>query len=138
MSSVQLKSECLSQGVKRMSCSSGGDSPQFSWTLDRDVLTDDQLLSGNNETDEISVKATVSGQLVCSVSNRVSKASRAEMVPACGEWRWFQPVVSGERLHLSPGGLRAQEFHTFLLFRLRFHSVPISKRDRDQPVGVCS
>ncbi|XP_029702800.1 matrix-remodeling-associated protein 5-like isoform X2 [Takifugu rubripes] len=84
VSTVRLTSECLSQGEKRMSCSSDGDSPQYSWTLDGDTLTDDQLLSGNNETNEIILKQTVSGRLVCLVRNHVSEASVTEMISTCG------------------------------------------------------
>lgn len=87
VSSVQLKSECLSQGEQRMSCSCEGDRPQFSWTLDGDTLTDDQLLSGNNETNEITLNQTVSGKLVCTVRNHVSEASGTEMISTCGEWQ---------------------------------------------------
>ncbi|TWW54074.1 hypothetical protein D4764_0236800, partial [Takifugu flavidus] len=83
VSTVRLMSECLSQGEKRMSCSSVGDSPQYSWTLDGDTLTDDQLLSGNNETNEIILKQTVSGRLVCLVRNHVSEASVTEMISTC-------------------------------------------------------
>ncbi|TWW54957.1 hypothetical protein D4764_09G0000060 [Takifugu flavidus] len=84
VSTVRLTSECLSQGEKRMSCSSDGDSPQYSWTLDGDTLTDDQLLSGNNETNEIILKQTVSGRLVCLVRNHISEASVTEMISTCG------------------------------------------------------
>eukprot|EP00066_Takifugu_rubripes_P019700 XP_011608966.1 PREDICTED: T-cell surface antigen CD2-like isoform X2 [Takifugu rubripes] len=84
VSTVRLTSECLSQGEKRMSCSSDGDSPQYSWTLDGDTLTDDQLLSVNNETNEIILKQTVSGRLVCLVRNHVSEASVTEMISTCG------------------------------------------------------
>eukprot|EP00066_Takifugu_rubripes_P029646 XP_011618912.1 PREDICTED: uncharacterized protein LOC105419206 [Takifugu rubripes] len=83
VSTVRLMSECLSQGEKRMSCSSDGDIPQYSWTLDGDTLTDDQLLSGNNETNEIILKQTVSGRLVCLVRNHVSEASVTEMISTC-------------------------------------------------------
>ncbi|XP_035525498.1 receptor-type tyrosine-protein phosphatase S-like [Morone saxatilis] len=76
VSSVVLVSECLSQGETRVSCSSeGGDSPQYSWTLDGHTLTDAQLLSGNNETNNITLKPDVSGQLVCSVRNHISGIS---------------------------------------------------------------
>ncbi|XP_044061325.1 hemicentin-2-like [Siniperca chuatsi] len=76
VSSVLLVSECLSQGEMRVSCSSeGGDSPQYSWTLDGHTLTDAQLLSGNNETNNITLKQDVSGQLVCSVRNHISRIS---------------------------------------------------------------
>lgn len=84
VSSVQVKSECLSQGVKTMSCSSKGDSLQFSWTLDGDKLTNDHL-SGNNEANEITLNQTVSGWLVCTVKNHISEASGREMIPSCGE-----------------------------------------------------
>eukprot|EP00066_Takifugu_rubripes_P019701 XP_011608967.1 PREDICTED: uncharacterized protein LOC105417366 [Takifugu rubripes] len=88
VSTVRLTSECLSQGEKRMSCSSDGDIPQYSWTLDGDTLTDDQLLSGNNETNEIILKQTVSGRLVCLVRNHVSEASVTEMISTCEEDPW--------------------------------------------------
>ncbi|KAK2904100.1 hypothetical protein Q8A73_010757 [Channa argus] len=72
VSSVLLVSECLSQGEMRVSCSSeGGDSTQYSWTLDGHTLTDAELLSGNNETNSITLKQQVSGNLVCSVRNHV-------------------------------------------------------------------
>ncbi|KAM8732367.1 uncharacterized protein AB9X84_024411 isoform 2-T2 [Acanthopagrus schlegelii] len=76
VSSVLLVSECLSQGEMRVSCSSeGGDSPQYSWTLDGHTLTDAQLLSGNKDSNTITLRQDVSGQLVCSVSNNVSQIS---------------------------------------------------------------
>ncbi|XP_067373778.1 uncharacterized protein [Channa argus] len=85
VSSVLLVSECLSQGEIRVSCSSeGGDSPQYSWTLDGHTLTDAELLSGNNETNSITLKQQVSGNLVCSVRNHVSSVSKEEKTPDCG------------------------------------------------------
>ncbi|XP_038555196.1 uncharacterized protein LOC119888613 [Micropterus salmoides] len=69
----------------RVSCSSeGGDSPQYSWTLDGHTLTDAQLLSGNNESNNITLKQDVSGQLVCSVRNNVSSVSKKEKISTCG------------------------------------------------------
>ena len=86
VSSVLLDSECLSQGEMRVSCSSeGGDSPQYSWTLDGHTLTDAQLLSENNETNSITLKQDVSGLLVCSVRNHVSNVSKEEKISTCGE-----------------------------------------------------
>ncbi|XP_005720010.1 uncharacterized protein LOC102195901 [Pundamilia nyererei] len=77
VSSVLLLSECLSQGEMKVSCSSeGGDSPQYSWTLDGRTLTDAELLSVNNESNIITLKQHVSGRLVCSVRNNVSKEER--------------------------------------------------------------
>ncbi|XP_078025429.1 uncharacterized protein LOC144463804 isoform X1 [Epinephelus lanceolatus] len=85
VSSVLLVSECLSQGEMRVSCSSeGGDSPQYSWTLDGHTLTDAELLSGNTETTNITLKQHVSGQLVCSVRNNVSSVSKEMKITNCG------------------------------------------------------
>ena len=86
VSSVLLDSECLSQREMRGSCSSeGGDSPQYSWTLDGHTLKDDQLLSGNKETKNITLKQDVSGLLVCSVRNHVSNVSKEKKIFMCGE-----------------------------------------------------
>ncbi|XP_042069249.1 uncharacterized protein LOC102291516 isoform X2 [Haplochromis burtoni] len=85
VSSVQLVSECLSQGERRVSCSSeGGDSPQYSWTLDGRTLTDAELFSENNETNIITLKQHVSGRLVCSVRNYISNVSKEERISTCG------------------------------------------------------
>ncbi|XP_039453930.1 T-cell surface antigen CD2-like [Oreochromis aureus] len=85
VSSVLLVSECLSQGEMRVSCSSeGGDSPQYSWTLDGRKLTDAELLSVNNETNIITLKQHISGRLVCSVRNNVSDVSKEERISTCG------------------------------------------------------
>ncbi|CAI5652003.1 unnamed protein product [Oreochromis niloticus] len=85
VSSVLLVSECLSQGERRVSCSSeGGDSPQYSWTLDGRTLTDAELLSGNSESNIITLKQQISGHLVCSVRNNVSNVSKEERISTCG------------------------------------------------------
>ena len=84
VSSVQLVSECLSQGQMKVSCSSeGGDSPQYSWTLDGYTLTDTELLFGSEETNIITLKQHVSGRLVCSVRNHVSFVSKELMISVC-------------------------------------------------------
>ncbi|XP_054452922.1 hemicentin-1-like isoform X2 [Anoplopoma fimbria] len=85
VSSVLLVSECLSQGEMKVSCSSeGADSPQYSWTLDGRTLTDSELLSGNTETNIITLKQHVSGQLVCSVRNDVSSDFKEVKISTCG------------------------------------------------------
>ncbi|XP_035765308.1 hepatocyte cell adhesion molecule-like [Neolamprologus brichardi] len=85
VSSVLLVSECLSQGEMRVSCSSeGGDSPQYSWTLDGRTLTDAELLSRNIKTNIITLKQHVSGHLGCSVKNHVSKVSKEQRISTCG------------------------------------------------------
>ncbi|XP_025767785.1 uncharacterized protein LOC102077425 isoform X1 [Oreochromis niloticus] len=84
VSSVLLVSECLSQGERRVSCSSeGGGSPQYSWTLDGRTLTDAELLSGNNESNIITLKQHVSGRLVCSVRNNVSNVYKEQRISTC-------------------------------------------------------
>ena len=86
VSSVRLHSECLSQGERRVSCSSeGGDSPQYSWTLDGLTLTDAQLLSTNKQTNSITLKRDVSGLLVCSVRNHVNYVLKEVKISTCGE-----------------------------------------------------
>ncbi|XP_019222221.1 uncharacterized protein LOC109204804 isoform X2 [Oreochromis niloticus] len=85
VSSVLLVSECLSQGEMRVSCSSeGGDSPQYSWTLDGRTLTDAELFSGNNESNIITLKQHVSGYLACSVRNNISNVFNKERISTCG------------------------------------------------------
>ncbi|XP_053284333.1 uncharacterized protein LOC128445608 [Pleuronectes platessa] len=84
VSSVRLVTECLSQGEMRVSCSSeGGDSPQYSWSLDGHTLTEDKLLSGNHETDNITLRQYVEGVLVCSVKNHVSHFEKYQRISTC-------------------------------------------------------
>ncbi|XP_056296215.1 uncharacterized protein LOC130210218 isoform X2 [Pseudoliparis swirei] len=85
VSSVQLVPQCLSQGEVEVSCSSqGADSPQYSWTLDGKALTDSELFSGNTETHNITLRQHVSGRLVCSVWNNVSRDLKQVNIPTCG------------------------------------------------------
>nr|XP_020500981.1 uncharacterized protein LOC109992634 [Labrus bergylta] len=123
VSSVLLVSECLSQGEMKASCSSeGGDSPQYRWTLGGQTLTQTQLLSGNSESQNITVKQDVSGELVCSVRNDVSVVRKEKQT--CGFTflqctlsngtyisKWFPPTLcpqpTPEALPLLYCGLRA-------------------------------
>ncbi|XP_060935712.1 uncharacterized protein LOC133011819 isoform X2 [Limanda limanda] len=83
--SARLVTKCLSQGEMRVSCSSeGGDSPQYSWTLDGHTLTEDKLLSGNHETDNITLRQNVEGVLNCSVKNHVSHFEKNQSIVTCG------------------------------------------------------
>ncbi|XP_034546700.1 uncharacterized protein LOC117817983 isoform X5 [Notolabrus celidotus] len=85
VSSVQLVSQCQSQGEMRVSCSSGGgDSPQYSWTLGGHKLKDHQLLSGNSESQIITLKQDVSGKLVCTARNHISSVLGEKMISTCG------------------------------------------------------
>ncbi|XP_026034304.1 hepatocyte cell adhesion molecule-like [Astatotilapia calliptera] len=101
VSSVLLVSECLSQGEMKVSCSSeGGDSPQYSWTLDGRTLTDAELLSVNNESNIITLKQHVSGRLACSVRNNVSKEER---ISTCGYFPMVSIVLSAAVIYLVVG-----------------------------------
>ncbi|XP_076733439.1 uncharacterized protein LOC112431495 [Maylandia zebra] len=105
VSSVLLVSECLSQGEMRASCSSeGGDSPQYSWTLDGRTLTDAELLSGNNETNIITLKQHVSGHLVCSVSNNVSDVFKEERISTSGVETYCDGRQDGAQCYGALGG----------------------------------
>lgn len=84
VSSVQLVSECLSQGQMKVSCLSEGDSPQYSWTLDGHRLTDSELFSRNNETNIIILRQNLRGHLVCSVKNQISNSSKGMNLSRCG------------------------------------------------------
>ncbi|XP_062250242.1 uncharacterized protein LOC133959163 [Platichthys flesus] len=85
VSPVRLVPECLSQGEMRVSCSSeGGDSPQYSWTLDGHTLTEDKLLSGNHEIDNVTLRQNVEGVLGCSVKNHVSHLESHQIISTCG------------------------------------------------------
>ncbi|XP_016525039.1 carcinoembryonic antigen-related cell adhesion molecule 2-like [Poecilia formosa] len=84
VSSAQLVSQCLSQGQINVSClSEGGDSPQYSWTLDGHSLRDSELFSGNSETNIIVLRQNISGRLVCSVRNQVSFIFREIQISTC-------------------------------------------------------
>ncbi|KAM7389698.1 hypothetical protein PAMP_023661 [Pampus punctatissimus] len=84
VSSVLLVPECLSQGNTGVSCSSEvGDSLQYNWTLNGNTLTDAQLLSGNKDTNNITLKQGVSGLLVCSVNNKVNSISTELNISTC-------------------------------------------------------
>ncbi|MED6233961.1 hypothetical protein ATANTOWER_019836 [Ataeniobius toweri] len=85
VSSVQLVSECLSQGQVKVSClSKGGESPKYSWTLNGHILTDSELLSGNNATNIIILRQKISGLLMCSVRTKVSSLFKEKYTSTCG------------------------------------------------------
>ncbi|KAG7230275.1 hypothetical protein INR49_024379 [Caranx melampygus] len=86
VSSSRLVNDCLSQGELKVSClSEGGDSPEYSWTLDGHTLTDGKLLSGNKKNNTIILNQDVSGLLACSVKNNVSHVSAEKQMSTCEE-----------------------------------------------------
>ncbi|XP_041654059.1 pregnancy-specific beta-1-glycoprotein 4-like [Cheilinus undulatus] len=85
VSSVVLVSKCLAERGMAVFCSAGeGDSPQYSWTLDGLTVKDSQLLSGNSESQIITLKEDVSGQLACSAKNHISSVSEEKRITPCG------------------------------------------------------
>ncbi|KAL3972945.1 G1/S-specific cyclin-D2 [Sarotherodon galilaeus] len=131
VSSVLMVSECLSQGEMRVSCSSeGGDSPQYSWTLDGRTLTDAELLPGNNKTNNITVKQNVSGHLACSVRNNVSDVSKEEMISTCeaGTLPLIGGVVSALVMLLLVG------VAVICVQRKKTNNKPSKKEEEDQEV----
>ncbi|CAI5652046.1 unnamed protein product [Oreochromis niloticus] len=131
VSSVLLLSECLSQGEITVSCSSeGGDSPQYSWTLGGRTLTDAELLSGNNKTNNITVKQHVSGHLVCSVRNNISDVSKEERISTCeaGTLPLIGGVVSALLMLLLVG------VAVICVQRKKTNNKPSKKEEEDQEV----
>ncbi|KAM9850421.1 uncharacterized protein ACBR49_007615 [Aulostomus maculatus] len=84
VSSVLLATECLPQGAMKVSCSpGGGDSPTYIWTLNGQA--DAKLFSVSNETNNITLEQNVSGKLVCTVQNQISKVSNTLTISStCG------------------------------------------------------
>lgn len=81
--SVQLDSECLSNGKVNVSChSEGGVNPHYSWTLGENNLTESELLSVK-ETNTIVLRPNISGRLVCSVKTRVSSVFKEKYISVC-------------------------------------------------------
>ncbi|XP_014067988.1 uncharacterized protein isoform X5 [Salmo salar] len=82
VSSPQLSSECLSHGEMRVSCSSEGDGPQYSWTLDGQTLRDTETSPGD-ETNTITLKKGLSGDLTCTVRNHISSDTVSKRISPC-------------------------------------------------------
>ncbi|CAB1325227.1 unnamed protein product, partial [Coregonus sp. 'balchen'] len=82
VSSPQLSSECLSHGEMRVSCSSEGDGPQYSWTLDGQTLRDTETSPGD-ETNTITLKKGLSGNLTCTVRNNISSVAISKRISHC-------------------------------------------------------
>ncbi|XP_061148516.1 uncharacterized protein LOC133162998 [Syngnathus typhle] len=82
--SVHLVSKCQFQGKQPVTClPKGGDNLQYSWSLNKKPLQDSDLLSGYVQANNITLKPSISGQLVCSVKNNVSEI-RKEVFVSCG------------------------------------------------------
>ncbi|XP_036826016.1 uncharacterized protein LOC110504834 isoform X4 [Oncorhynchus mykiss] len=82
VSSPQLSSECLSHGEMKVSCSSEGDGPQYSWTLDGQTLRDTETSPGE-ETNTITLKKDLSGDLTCTVRNNINSDTVSRRIVHC-------------------------------------------------------
>ncbi|XP_055744966.1 T-cell surface antigen CD2-like isoform X2 [Salvelinus fontinalis] len=82
VSSPQLSSECLSHGEVRVSCYSEGDGPQYSWTLDGQTLRDTETFPGD-ETNTITLKKGLSGDLTCTIRNNISSDTVSRRISHC-------------------------------------------------------
>ncbi|XP_071373463.1 uncharacterized protein [Centroberyx affinis] len=100
VSTPRLADECLSQGEVMVSCSSeAGDSRQYSWTLDGRTLMDTELISGDNTTNNITLKPGLTGRLVCLVKNNVSNATASENISICKGFTWDNcTLLNGTRV----------------------------------------
>ena len=79
MSDVDLSISCSANGERRVRCSSNGDSPQYSWSLDGRPLSEAVAdLSADNQT--LLLSRNVTGELTCSVSNHVSSTNTSVLL----------------------------------------------------------
>nr|XP_029517648.1 hepatocyte cell adhesion molecule-like isoform X2 [Oncorhynchus nerka] len=84
VSSPQLSSQCLTHGEMRVSCSSEGDGPQYSWTLDGHPLRDTEASPGD-KTNTITLKRGQSGDLTCTVKNNINSVTVSKIISPCEE-----------------------------------------------------
>ncbi|XP_076143296.1 uncharacterized protein LOC143125578 isoform X2 [Alosa pseudoharengus] len=82
VSGVDLSISCSANGERSVRCSSNGDSPQYSWSLDGRPLGEaDADLSSDNQT--LLLRGNVTGQLTCSVRNHVSSTHTTRLMELC-------------------------------------------------------
>ncbi|XP_042562063.1 uncharacterized protein LOC122131235 isoform X2 [Clupea harengus] len=97
VSVLNLSISCSAYGEKRVSCSSNGDSPQYSWSVDgRPLKPPEASPKGSTErlesspdldTDLSSSTLTlpegIQGHLTCSARNNISRANETQLLPSC-------------------------------------------------------
>ncbi|XP_021439347.2 uncharacterized protein LOC110504833 isoform X2 [Oncorhynchus mykiss] len=82
VSSPQLSSECQSHGEMRVSCSTEGDGPRYSWTLDGQTLNDTDA-PPDNKTNTITLTKGLSGDLTCTVRNNINSDTVSRRIVHC-------------------------------------------------------
>ncbi|XP_064829645.1 uncharacterized protein LOC135545742 isoform X1 [Oncorhynchus masou masou] len=93
VSSPQLSSECLSHGEMRVSCSSEGDGPQYSWTLDGQTLRDTDA-PPDNKTNTVTLKKGLSGNLTCTVRNNINRNTVSRIISHCSGLMYVNCTLS--------------------------------------------
>ncbi|KAJ8337592.1 hypothetical protein SKAU_G00365580 [Synaphobranchus kaupii] len=78
----QLSQDCLLHGEIEVSCSSTGEDPQYSWTLE-DRPLDGSVAILSDETQTVIMRRSISGPITCAVRNRVSSAHTTQELRKC-------------------------------------------------------
>ncbi|KAL2077731.1 hypothetical protein ACEWY4_027235 [Coilia grayii] len=79
VSSVSLTFICLSQEEKKVVCSSNGDSPWYSWSLDGKPLNETGLVANaSDDGHAIILRKHIDGNLTCTATNHISSATKRE------------------------------------------------------------
>ncbi|XP_041916851.1 uncharacterized protein LOC121681276 isoform X2 [Alosa sapidissima] len=82
VSDVDMLINCSANGERSVRCSSNGESPQYSWSLDGRPLGEaDADLSSDNQ--KLLLRGDVTGQLTCSVRNHVSSTHTTRLMEFC-------------------------------------------------------
>ncbi|XP_061092788.1 uncharacterized protein LOC133125087 [Conger conger] len=82
VSPPELSQLCQPHGEMRAWCSSTGEAPQYSWTLN-DRPLDGGVAFLSNETQTVILKRDIPGSITCIVSNHVSKESTTQKLLTC-------------------------------------------------------
>ncbi|KAM9513559.1 uncharacterized protein ACWYII_046958 [Salvelinus alpinus] len=97
VSSPQLSSQCLTHGEMRVSCSSEGDSPQYSWTLDGHTHRDTDASPGD-KTNTITLKRGQSGDLTCTVKNNINSVTVSKIISPCEGIMYVNCTSNGTKI----------------------------------------
>ncbi|CAB1337026.1 unnamed protein product, partial [Coregonus sp. 'balchen'] len=97
VSSLQLSSQCLTHGEMRVTCSSEGDGPQYSWTLDGHTQRDTEASPGD-QTNTMTLKRGLSGDLTCTVKNHISSVTVSKKISPCEGLMYVNCTSNGTKI----------------------------------------
>eukprot|EP00063_Salmo_salar_P080652 XP_014055487.1 PREDICTED: uncharacterized protein LOC106604897 [Salmo salar] len=97
VSSPQLSSQCLTHGEMRVSCSSEGDGPQYSWTLDGHTHRDTEASPGG-KTNTVTLKRGQSGDLTCTVKNNINSVTVSKIISPCEGIMYVNCTSNGTKI----------------------------------------